>query len=400
MPMKGMSVVDQRISFVISIRVGGQSIASACRSFNISRPTGYDYLRRYDESGVDGLIDQSRAPLTNPRSVPVSIVDEIVKQKGKHLNWGPKKIRAALLVLQPDQQWPAASTVGRILDASGLVEHVKRRSKPPHLGQLTQAQGANDVWCMDFKGQFRLLAGQLCYPFTVTDNESRFLLRCQGLSNVGSDGTWAVIAGAFREFGLPKVLRSDNGGPFASGSTTGLSRISVRLIKLGVKPERIDPGSPQQNGRHERMHRTLKAETTQPPARTMRAQQRRFDDWRREFNEQRPHEALGMKTPASVYNVSIRCMPERLPDFEYSEITPKHNVRHNGCIRWRGGEIFVSDALAGETVGVEQIDEAHSAIYAGFLPVAILDLATAKLLKGKHAVPYLKVLQANVAAQW
>jgi transposase InsO family protein len=397
--MKGCSVLDQRLMFVTSVRSDGLSIAAACLSFGISRPTGYEYLRRYDEHGAQGLIDMSRAPRSNPHCVPDCIKDKIVIHKGKHLTWGPKKIRAALAAAEPEVDWPSVSTFCRILDAKDLVRHARPHSKPPRLGELTQGQGANDVWCIDFKGQFKVGSGALCYPFTATDNESRFLLRCHGLSSVCSDSTWASLASAFCEYGLPLVIRSDNGAPFAATSATGLSRMSVRLIKLGIRPERIDPGSPQQNGRHERMHRTLKAEATEPPAQTIQAQQTRFDAWRREFNEERPHEALGMKPPAAVYSMSERRMPTRIPDFEYSQSMPKHRVRPNGCMRWRGHEIFISEALASETIGVEQIDDAYSAIYAGFLPIAVLDLAASRLLNGKHAMPYLKTLIAATKAQ-
>jgi hypothetical protein len=250
---------------------------------------------------------------------------------------------------------------------------------------------------MDFKGQFALSNGRLCFPLTITDNHSRYLLRCQALLGTSSDGAWPILVGAFRQFGLPIVMRSDNGAPFAASSATGLSNIAVRLIKLGIIPERIDPGSPQQNGRHERMHRTLKAEATSPPRNSMRAQQATFDAWRSEYNNDRPHEALEMKTPASAYAMSDRHFPTRLPDFEYDEEIEKRKVRSNGCIKWSGTDIFISEALMGDTIGIEPLDHDHSLVYAGFLPVAVIDLRHMKLLSGKYAVPYLRAARAKLS---
>lgn len=392
--MKGMSVLDQRVLFVRSVRVDGLSISAACRSFNISRPTGYELLKRFDEVGDAGLIERSRVPRTNPRCVSDWVIAQIVQYKGQHPTWGPKKLRVRLQILHPSLDWPAVSTFGRILDSAGLVQKVNRRT-PPRLGELTQATGSNDVWCMDFKGQFSLSGGPLCYPLTVTDNDSRYLLRCHGLPDTTGANTWPILVGAFREYGLPDVIRSDNGSPFAATSATGLSRIAVSLIKLGITPERIDPGSPQQNGRHERMHRTLKAEATMPPGSTMASQQAKFDAWRSEYNEERPHEALNMATPASAYTASPRKYPERMPDFEYTDAMTKRKVRMNGCIKWHNREIFISETLIDEVVGLSSIDENRHVVYAGFLPVAVIDLSINKMLNGKEAAPYLKRLRTK-----
>jgi len=395
LPMKGMSLLDQRLLFIGSIRVDGLSISAACRSFNISRPTGYELLRRFDEDGDAGLVERSRAPLTNPRSVSDWVSARIVQYKGEHPTWGPKKLRVRLQILYPSVDWPVVSTFGRILDAAGLVQKVNRRTRPPRLGELTQAAGSNDVWCMDFKGQFSLASGPYCYPLTMTDNDSRYLLRCHGLPDTTGANAWPILVGAFREFGLPAVLRTDNGNPFAAVSSTGLSRIAVSLIKLGIVPERIDPGSPQQNGRHERMHRTLKAEATKPPGNTMASQQAKFDAWRSEYNEERPHEALNMATPASLYTSSPRPFPERMPDFEYADAMVKRSVRRNGCIKWHNREIFISETLIGEVVGLTTVDDNRYVIHAGFLPVAVIDMSTNKMLNGKDAAPYLKNLRTK-----
>jgi len=386
---------DQRLSFVRAVRYEGMSVSSACRHFKISRPTGYEILRRYDEFDLDGLIDRSRAPLGNSRSVPDSVRDLIIDFKGQHPSWGPKKLRAKLAASQPDISWPATSTFGRILDSVGLVQKPRHRNRPPRLGELAEPSEANRVWSADFKGQFCLGSGSMCFPLTVTDNYSRFLIRCHGLPDVTSTGMWPIMVGAFQEFGLPDLLRIDNGNPFAATSSTGLSRFQVNLIKLGIEPERIDPGSPQQNGRHERMHRTLKAEATKPPASTMRAQQTIFDAWRSEYNQERPHEALGMATPASIYSQSLRRFPERMPDFEYDEAMTTRKVRMNGCIKFYGHETFISETLIGDVVGIKPIDDLHCAIYAGFLAVAIIYLPTGKLLDGKEAAPILKNIRAK-----
>jgi len=396
-PMRGMSVTDQRLLFAMSVRVDGLSISTACRSFNISRPTGYEILRRFDELGAGGLVDHSKAPLSNPRAISPWVSDRIIRYKGEHPTWGPKKLRARLIGLHPDIAWPVLSTFGRILDSAGLVEKVCRRTRPPRLDELTQACGSNDVWCMDFKGQFSLDGGPLCFPLTITDNDSRYLLRCYGLPDTTGANVWPILVGAFREFGLPKVMRTDNGNPFAAVSSTGLSKIAVSMIKLGITPEHIDPGCPQQNGRHERMHRTLKAEGIYPPSSTIQAQQARFDAWRSEYNEERPHEALDMATPNSIYSQSPRRFPERMPDFEYADAMTKRKVRLNGCIRWHNSEIFISETLTGDLVAIEAIDDRYSAVYVGFLPLAVIDLTINKILNGKQAAPYLKTVRAKNA---
>jgi len=395
--MRGISVTDQRVKFIKSVREDGLSISAACRAFNISRPTGYEILRRFDKSGINGLVDHSKAPLSNPRTISMSISNEIVGFKGLHPTWGPKKLHASLITTKPDIEWPVVSTFGRILDAAGLVRKVNRRTKPPRFGELTDANAPNVVWCVDFKGQFSLESGIWCYPLTLTDNNSRYLLRCYGLPNVAGAKAWAIMVGAFREFGMPMFMRSDNGNPFASISPTGLSRIGVSLLKLGITPEHSDPGCPQQNGRHERMHRTLKAEAIYPPSVTMQGQQARFDAWRHEYNEERPHEALEMSTPASVYNSSPRQYPDRLPDFEYDDAMNKRKVRPNGCIKWQSAEIFISETLSGDVIGIEPITDQHSAVYVGSLPLAIINMVNNKLLSGKDAVPFLKTLRANNA---
>ena len=393
MPFKGVSILNQRISFVKSVVEEGLSVTAACLNFGISRSGGHDLLKRFAEEGADGLADRSRRPHGNSRSVPASTVQQVLECKGRYPTWGPKKLYAKLKATQPEAHWPAVSTIGQILFVAGLVGHTRRRSKPPRIGELTQAEEANDVWCMDFKGQFLLSLALWCFPFTLTDDQTRFLLRCYGLGSTSAQGAWPILLGAFLEYGLPRVLRSDNGVPFAAASVTGLSPISVRLIKLGIVPERIDPGSPQQNGRHERMHRTLKNEATIPPKGTLAAQRMEFDRWRAEYNDERPHEALAMKTPGSLYVASTRPYPGRIPNLEYDETMPTKKVRPNGCLRLGGQEVYIGEVLSGETIGLKAIDDQLSAVYVGVVAVAILSSAKNKLLSGTQAQPYLRVLR-------
>jgi putative transposase len=320
LPFKESSLADQRQAFV-NIIDQGMRISQACRHFGISRPTGYQILKRYQQFGATGLNDQPRTPHHSPQTTPQEVVDQILALKAKFPYWGPKKLKAtheAQKTADDAQTWPAVSTIGAILKSNGCVKPRARRTNAPAMNRtfadLTTPQYPNHVWSVDYKGQFLLGNGQWCYPLTITDNDTRFLLRCQGLRDVSFEKAWPYFVGAFREFGLPRVIRSDNGAPFASSSVSGMSRLSLNLLKLGIFPERIAPGKPQHNGRHERMHRTLKAETTLPPAYEMNAQQHRFDNWRQEFNHLRPHEGIAMKTPASLFRSSERAYPSLLLD--------------------------------------------------------------------------------------
>lgn len=244
----------------------------------------------------------------------------------------------------------------------------------------------------DYKGQFPLATGQLCYPLTLTDADSRYLLRCQALPDTATIHAWPIFAGAFCEFGLPGVIRTDNGAPFATKALAGLSRLSLWWIKLGILPERIAPGHPEQNGRHERMHRTLKAEAIDPSATTLRAQQKGFDQYRTIFNVERPHEALQHKTPASCYAPSLRPYPRRLPALEYPQGMTLRKVRPNGCLRIKKHELFISEVLIGEHVGLDPFDEGLVALWIGFLPIAIIQEPSITLMPPKKAAPYLNRL--------
>jgi putative transposase len=299
----------------------------------------------------------------------------------KHQTLGPKKIVARLEKLYPKLTWPAPSTAGSILKKEGLVEprHLKRHT-PPYTQPFRSCTRPNDVWSIDFKGQFRTGDSRLCYPLTVSDNYSRFLLGCHGLYHPNYENTKPWLERAFREYGLPLAIRNDNGAPFASVGLGGLSTLAVWLIKLWIRPERINPGHPEQNGRHERMHRTLKAETATPPKPNLKEQQKAFDGFRTEYNTQRPHEALDLEVPAAVYHPSRRILPKKLPEIEYASCYTVRQVRHNGCIKWKGDFVYISQALAGEPVGLRQISEAEWEIRFSFQPLGIMDERIVKVL--------------------
>ena len=359
MPWKETCVMDERMAFIVDWRRDEKTVAELCRFYGVSRKTGYKWIERFESEGVDGLKERSRAPRNHPNAVGWSETEEIVELRKKHGTWGPKKIKAWLSEHHPDTCWPAQSVIATILDRRGLVKHRRpRRHVPPNATALSSCVAANDVWGMDFKGWFRTSDGQRCDPLSVSDLASRYVLRLQVLERTDGEHVWPILEAAFREFGLPRVMRSDNGPPFASVAAGGLSPLAVNLIKAGVLPERIEPGKPQQNGRHERLHLTLKQETASPPAANLRQQQRRFDAFRRLFNEERPHEALGQTPPARHYNPpQTRSYHGRLREPEYAGDYEVRRVRHNGEIRWRNELIFISQVLTGEPVGLREIDD-------------------------------------------
>ena len=315
------------------------------------------------------------------------MIATILAVKARHPSWGPKKIKNSLDESIGEMTVPAASTIGSVLKRAGLVKPRRIKSRCPAAPLLSVAKEANDLWCIDYKGQFRLGCGKLCYPLTITDRASRFLIRCQALPDVIGHHAWPYFVGAFQEYGMPAAIRSDNGSPFASVSITGLTYLSLRFIKLGIVLERITPGKPQQNGAHERMHRTLKAEAIDPVAARMNGQQERFDAWRYEFNFERPHEGLKQKTPASAYAASPRSYPTRTPVLEYPDGMRVTRVRTNGTIRWRGREVYISEVLIGEPIGLDHFMEGYHALYVGKQPVAILDEALGCFLPAKKAGP-------------
>ena len=320
-----------------------------------------------------GLEERSRQPHSSPHQTPRHVVDAFIELRRHHPAWGAKKLLAILQTRHPSWPLPARSTVCDILRRNGLVPKTRHRRHLGHPGKPTSPILApNDVWSADFKGHFKTGDGLYCYPLTVADGYSRFLLGCQALSSTRVAEAKPVFTRLFKEFGLPKRIRTDNGVPFATNTLARLSQLSAWWVRLGILPEFIEPGKPQQNGRHERMHRTLKAETTRPPAATRRAQQRKFDRFRQEFNFERPHEALDMQTPASRYEASPREMPTKLPPLEYPDRFEVRYVSANGGIRWNHQWVNVSHVCVGEYVGLEEIDDGVWNVYFGPLTLGRL----------------------------
>jgi len=358
MPWRETHVMDERMSFIVDWQREEWSFAALCRRYGVSRKTGYEWTGRFEALGIDGLKDRSSAAHRHPNQVEACVAEAVIGVRAAHPSWGPKKIKAWLSMQRPQTMWPAQSTIAELLDRRGLVRHRrKRRHVPAHGAPLSPAIAANDVWGIDFKGWFRTGDGARCEPLSLSDLSSRYVLRLQALERIDGEQVWPILETAFFEFGLPRVMRSDNGAPFASVAAGGLSRLGVRLIKAGIVPERIKPGRPQQNGRHERMHLTLKQETASPPAQTLRQQQQRFDAFRMTFNEERPHEALGQTPPAQHYDPPPRPYSGRLCEPDYADDQTVRRVRSNGQIKWRGEHLFLSEALIGEPVGLRETDD-------------------------------------------
>jgi len=357
MPWKETCAMRERLKFVALVEAGEETMAELCRRFGISRKTGYKFMERFAAEGIAGLSDRSHAPREHPHAVSEEIEQRIVELRGERPFWGPRKLRARLRMLDVAVAWPAASTIGEILRRHHLIVPRKTRSRvPADTSPFAACRGANDTWSIDFKGWFRTGDGLRCEPLTISDAYSRYLLRCQVVLRTDTRWVKPLVEATFREYGLPRVIRSDNGPPFASSGAGGLCRLSVWWIKLGIKPERIEPGQPSQNGRHERLHETLKLEGCQPPAANRRAQQQRFDVFRRVYNEERPHEALANATPSMIYQSSARPYPARLAEIVYPDGWQVRQVRQDGSIKWAGEYLFVSEVLVGEPVGLEEKD--------------------------------------------
>jgi putative transposase len=349
-------------------------MAELCRRYEISRRTGYKILARWQQSGAAGLEDLSRAPHWHPNQTSAAVEAAVLALRRAHMSWGPRKLRARLEARHPDQAWPAPSTIGALLTRAGLV-HARRlrRRTPPFTQPFAAAAEPNAVWCADFKGWFRTRDGERIDPFTMTDAASRYLLRCQAVEKTDTEAVRAIAEAAFREYGLPRAIRTDNGPPFASRGIAGLSRLSLYWMKLGIVPERIRAGHPEQNGRHERMHRTLAQETAAPAAANRRRQQEAFDRFRCEYNQERPHEALGQKPPAALYHSSPRAYPARVPEPDYDSGVLVRSVYPHGQFFWKGRDVFLSKVLAGERIGLEPIDDRYWWVCFGDFPIAWFD---------------------------
>ncbi len=377
--------VDERMRLVMAAMTGEEAFAAVCRRFGVSRRVGYKWMARHGAEGVLGLTDRSRAPHGCPQAISGEIAEACLALRREHPTWGPVKVRAVLERTSPGVAWPAASTIGSLFDRAGLtVKRRLRRRGPPSSAPFGDCTVANEEWCIDFKGWFRTGEGARCEPLTLMDAASRYLLRCQTLARNDGARVWPVLDAAFREFGLPDAVRSDNGPPFASTGAGGLSRLSVKLIKAGVRPRRIQPGKPQQNGRLERFHLTLLQDTASPPAASLRAQLARFRAFQRLYNEERPHQALANKTPGQIYQPSARRYDGILREPGYGPDHTVRRVRTNGEIKWGGQLIYVSQALAREPVGLLEDADGAWRVCFGPIELGLIDHRGDRLKKPKR----------------
>ena len=356
MPWKECKPMDERLKFVARL-LDGEKMSSLCREFGISRPTGYKIFSRYKDCGLDGLQDRSRRPYRHANQLPFQIERTILQLKREYPTWGAPKIRDKLIREYPMIQPPAKSTIHAVLDRHGLVKRRKQRRYKAQGTPLTNSCKPNGLWCVDYKGEFMLGSHQYCYPLTITDYQSRYLLACEGLESTKSTFAFAVFERVFKEFGLPDAIRSDNGVPFASpNALVGLSRLSIWWLRLGVNIERIKPGNPQQNGRHERMHLTLKKEATKPASFNFLQQQDRFDRFMHVYNNERPHQSLNGQYPGDLYTPSARAYrPPEEPEYPYHDRSVRVTQCGRICIGKR--KINLSTVFAGQIVGIREVED-------------------------------------------
>ena len=377
MPWRTGGVMDEKLRFVFEYQRDEQTMTELCQRYEIARETGYVWLRRFRQYGAEGLVELNRAPVLHPNQTAAALEAAVLALRQAHMTWGPRKLKRILERDQSGRGWPSSSTMGEIVKRAGLVvARRKRRRTEPYTAPLAHAVECNRVWGADFKGWFRSGDGTRIDPLTITDACSRYLLRSQAVEKTDTERVRAIFEAAFREFGMPEAIRTDNGAPFASPAVGGLSRLAVWWIKLGIQPERIQAGHPEQNGRHERMHRTLKLDLR--PAEDWRGQQRELDRFRHDYNQVRPHEALGMQTPASVYEPSPRAYPARLPEVEYPDAMLVRRVQSHGHFRWNKHDVFLSEVLWGEPVGLLPVDDGCYTVYFAQVPLALFDTRTRK----------------------
>jgi putative transposase len=395
MPWREIRPMDSKLQFISFALESHLSMTELCSIFSISRKTGYKWLARYIEEGPDGLNEKSRAPNYIPHKTSKQVADFIVSCRRKHPSWGARKITQKAEQVAPKLGLPSETTINNIIKCEGLTRKKRKRRKPGHPGRpSTTAEKHNDIWTTDYKGEFKTKDGEYCYPLTILDEYSRYLLKCQGLPSTGYVGAFKAFKRAFREYGLPQAIKSDNGIPFATTGIARLSKLSVWWIKLGINPILIQPGSPYQNGVHERMHKTLKSESTIPPAGDLKAQQRRFNRWREEYNFERPHESLGGKYPSQVYKHSLKEYPSRVPDVDYPDHFEVRFVSANHCFRWNHKAVPIGSVLVHEYVGLEEVMDGIWAIYFSWKRLGFLDEKKMRIiddlgrLKRKKSVTY------------
>jgi transposase InsO family protein len=377
MPWLETAPMDERERFIADDRRGLYTRAELCARYGISRKTGYKWLARYHAEGRRGLQDRSHAPHHCPHRIERELADLLSQARRAHPDWGPRKVLEWLAPRHrkiPAVSWPAISTVGDLFAREGLVKRRRRRRPRQHPGVVPPVTAApNDLWTADFKGQFPTQDGVWCYPLTIGDQHTRYLLACRGLPNVQSRGARPVFEHTFREFGLPNAIRTDNGVPFAGCGIHGLTQLNVWWMRLGIQHQRIHPSSPQENGAHERMHRTLKAGACRPPRATLAAQQRAFTRFRALYNDERPHEYLGGRTPGSCYTRSLRPYPERLPPLEYPGHFFVKRVTNAGTFRLKHKLLFLANPLKQHLIGLEETDDGIWSIYFGTVLLGKVD---------------------------
>lgn len=373
MPWKKTDVMSERVKFIARYLESAKSFSELCSDFEISRKTGYKWVDRYKESGVKNLLDLSRAPHSHPHAVGNDVIKLIVEVRKKHPHWGPKKLEVILQRQNPNLSLPSASTIGEVLKREGLIKKRRRRRySSPYTDRLREYAYPNAVWCADFKGHFA--AGKdRCHPLTISDGFSRYLLKCHTLPRPLHEPTMKAFENTFKEYGMPDVIRTDNGAPFSTLAPGGLSRLAIWWVKLGIRPERIMPGRPEQNGRHERMHSTLKMQTAKPPKANLRAQQKAFDYFVQEYNNVRPHEALNQKVPAEYYKKSTREYPKHLPEVDYPPHFIVQRAYPNGVISIDHTQWYISGCLKNELVGAEEVADGRWKVYYGPIPLGIID---------------------------
>lgn len=359
------------------------SFRELCERFNISTKTGYKYVNRYNSDGIDGLKELSRAPINPGNRISEWMERCILDVKHQHPTWGGKKILNWLRQERSEVDWPAKSTIDEHLKRNGLVRPARRKRRVTAYNEpFVLCENPNDSWSIDYKGQFILGNRETCYPLTITDNFSRYLFAVEGMPRISGASTKQVLTSLFRNYGMPRAIRSDNGTPFASHGLAGLSSLSVWLLKLGVTPERIRKGHPEENGRHERMHLTLKRETAMPPKGNQVEQQKCFDQFKKMFNEERPHEGINFQRPSWLYRCSERKFPQKLHAMEYdSSFHKTRKIRTNGTMKWEGKEIFVSETLIGERVGMKPFSEDSWLLHFSIMPIGLFSEKTLKVSK-------------------
>jgi len=382
MPWKIISAMDQKIQLIADWQKQNFSLTDLSQKYGISRPTVYKLIERYEQCGIEGLKEQSRAPKICPHRTPEKVISLVIQEKLKNRKRGPRKIRAQLKRQHPNLELPAISTIAYWLKKEGLVAKRKKRLRvPPYTQPFCECKAPNDVWSIDYKGQFYMKNGHVCYPLTISDNLSRFLLGCKALQGPRYAPTRKHLELIFREYGLPDAIRSDNGTPFAGKGVGGLSQLSVWFIQLGIIPERIEKGCPQENGRHERMHRTLKSDALDQIARNFKEQQERFDIFRLDYNNERPHESLNDQTPSEFYKKSNRPYVEHPHSPEYGyEYTVRH-VKHGGEIKFKGRTFYVTGLLAKQPVGLKEIADGIWQLQYSFYVLGSVDLRKNKIIR-------------------